>query len=34
MNVHNLLDILMNSRQCSIMEQTFSETSNNMLIEG
>lgn len=33
-NVHNLLDILINSRQCSIMEQTFSENPNNMLIEG
>lgn len=33
-NIHNLLDILMNSRQCSIMEQTFSETPNNILIEG
>ncbi|XP_027837521.2 probable E3 ubiquitin-protein ligase HERC1 [Aphis gossypii] len=33
-NVHNLLDILINSRQCSIMEQTFSETPNNMLVEG
>ncbi|XP_025408544.1 probable E3 ubiquitin-protein ligase HERC1 isoform X2 [Sipha flava] len=34
MNIHNLLDILMNSTQCSIMEQTFSETSNNILPEG
>jgi len=34
MNVHNLLGIFMNSRQCSIMEQHFPETSNNILIEG
>lgn len=34
MNIHNLLDILINSTQCSIMEQTFSETSNNILPEG
>lgn len=33
-NIHNLLEILMNTRQCSIMENTFSETSNNILIEG
>lgn len=33
-NIHNLLDIFMNSRQCSIMENTFSETSHNILIEG
>lgn len=33
-NIHNLLDILMNSRQCSIMEHDFSETSNNVFVDG
>jgi len=32
-NIHNLLDIFMNVRQCSIMEHNFPETSN-ILIEG
>lgn len=34
LNIHNLLDIFMNSRQCSIMEHNFPETSSNILIEG
>lgn len=33
-NIHNLLNIFMNSRQCSIMEHSLSETSNNILFDG